>query len=221
MPVHCCYKCFKFGTFKGELGYLVNYAFQTQECSLKVYRDESFSRKEQCKRAVGNCKTAAVWFHSRLLFIWWIFNRGCRSLTKHVFSSSKFQRLRPPFLLLQGWSLWTPDNCWNFLCNFLISSIVICQYFCIHNTKKLILSQPSTPTPLPTPQSSSPSTPPILCSTNIQNLYCLRWTQPSHWTSARWSTSLPIRSQQQALLLDNHYPQAQLLDSHCPHKALQ
>ena len=117
MPVHCCYKCFKFGTFKGELGYLVNYAFQTQECSLKVYRDESFSRKEQCKRAAGNCKNAAVWFHSRLLFIWWIFDRGCRSLTKHVFSSSKFQRLRPPFLPSQEWSLWNLDICWNFLCN--------------------------------------------------------------------------------------------------------
>ena len=38
------------------------------------------------------------------------------SLTRHIFSSSKFQLLRPPFLPSQEWSLWNLDNCWNFLC---------------------------------------------------------------------------------------------------------
>ena len=33
---------------------------QIQECSLKAYKDESVSRKTTCKKAVGNCKTAAV-----------------------------------------------------------------------------------------------------------------------------------------------------------------
>ena len=37
---------------------------QMQECSLKDYRDESLSRKTQCKKAVAKCKTAAVRFYS-------------------------------------------------------------------------------------------------------------------------------------------------------------
>ena len=41
---------------------------QTQECSLLSYKDESLSRKKQCKKAVGNCKTAAVSLLSQLQF---------------------------------------------------------------------------------------------------------------------------------------------------------
>ena len=36
-----------------------------QACSLKAYKDESVWRKVQCKKAVGNCKTAAVRFRSQ------------------------------------------------------------------------------------------------------------------------------------------------------------
>ena len=42
---------------------------QMQECSLKDYREEALSRKTKCKKAVGNCKTAAVRLISRLSFL--------------------------------------------------------------------------------------------------------------------------------------------------------
>ena len=91
---------------------------QMQECSLNAYREDALSRKTKCKKAVGNCKNAAVRFLSRLSFLWWIFTRRCSSLTKNVFSSSTLQVMRPPFLPLQRWSLRNLDNFWNFLCNF-------------------------------------------------------------------------------------------------------
>ena len=41
---------------------------QMQECSLNAYREDALSRKTKCKKAVGNCKTAAVTVLSKLQF---------------------------------------------------------------------------------------------------------------------------------------------------------